>query len=367
MVAARFPPFVGGIETHVKEVAKRMVARGHAVTVLTADPGNTLARRECVDGIDVLRVRSVPRGKDWCLAPGIFHHVRALSNTRASDIVHVQGFHTLSAPLAMLGAVNAAVPFVLTFHSGGHSSRVRNGLRRPQAYALAPLARRADALVAVSRYEADRFSTLMGIDRGRFTVVPNGASLPRPSECAVDAAADRPLIVSLGRLERYKGHHRAIAAFALLRQQMPDARLRILGEGPYLSSLREIASRYGVADAVEIGAVPAADRDAMASILSQASLVVLLSDYEAHPVAVMEALSLQRRVLATHTSGFCELADLGLIKTVALSASPQQIAEAMAGEMALAGNVVSTPLPDWDECTSQLLSIYRRARAGAIR
>jgi hypothetical protein len=39
------------------------------------------------------------------------------------------------------------------------------------------------------------------------------------------------------------------------------------------------------------------DRMGMATVLARAALVVLLSDYEAHPVAVMEALTLGRRVL----------------------------------------------------------------------
>ena len=38
LVSHKFPPFMGGIETHTFEVGKRMAAGGHAVTVLTADP-----------------------------------------------------------------------------------------------------------------------------------------------------------------------------------------------------------------------------------------------------------------------------------------------------------------------------------------
>jgi hypothetical protein len=38
MVLARYSPYVGGTETHVHEVAKRMKTAGHDVTVLTTDP-----------------------------------------------------------------------------------------------------------------------------------------------------------------------------------------------------------------------------------------------------------------------------------------------------------------------------------------
>lgn len=35
MVAARYAPYVGGVETHVHEVSTRLVVLGHQVTVLT--------------------------------------------------------------------------------------------------------------------------------------------------------------------------------------------------------------------------------------------------------------------------------------------------------------------------------------------
>ena len=362
MVAARYFPLSGGIETHVHEVGSRLAAQGNDVTVLTADPQGTLSPEETIGGMRVVRMRARPSGTDWCLAPGILRYL-ADPATRP-DVVHVQGYHTFSAPLGMLGAVRARVPFVLTFHSGGHSSGLRRAVRSPQAALLAPLARRAALLIGVSRFEADHFSRLMRIPRERFTVVPNGAGLP-----AVAAAPTRaeggPLVISLGRLERYKGHHRALEAFAVLRRSLPAARLRILGSGPYEGELRRLVERLGLGDAVEIGAIPAAERGAMATTIAGASLVVLLSDYEAHPIAVIEALSLGRRVVTTDTSGFRELAEEGLVRAVPLDAPATEVAAAMAAEIAQADTVAGpVVLSDWDACAGRLASLYRAVVAG---
>ena len=116
----------------------------------------------------------------------------------------------------------------------------------------------------------------------------------RPPGETPDHTPDYTLIISLGRLERYKGHQHMINALPKIREQRPDARLLILGAGSYASSLRKLAQKAGVAEHIEIRAIPAGDRQAMAETLFQASLVALMSEYEAHPVAVMEALSLQR-------------------------------------------------------------------------
>ncbi len=130
MVAARYFPFSGGIETHIHEVGSRLAQQGSEVTVLTADPNGTLPPEEQVAGMRVRRVRARPAGTDWCFAPDIYRHIT--DPALRPDVVHVQGYHTFSAPLGMLGAIRARVPFVLTFHSGGHSSRLRNAVRRIQ-------------------------------------------------------------------------------------------------------------------------------------------------------------------------------------------------------------------------------------------
>ncbi|MGO9332875.1 MAG: glycosyltransferase [Acidimicrobiales bacterium] len=51
-----------------------------------------------------------------------------------------------------------------------------------------------------------------------------------------------------------------------------------------------------------------------------------MSDCEANPVAVMEALALGRMVVAADTSGLSELASEGLATAVAPKASPRELA-----------------------------------------
>lgn len=364
MAAARYLPFTGGIETHINEVGPRMVERGHSVTVLTADPTGRLPPEERVRGMAVVRVPASGRAGDACLAPDFYRRLAAgrggAPADRPWDVVHVQGYHTLSAPFAMLGALRARVPFVLTFHSGGHSSRLRTALRGLHQRALGPLAGRAARLVGVSQFEADHFSRIMGIPRLRFTVVPNGAALPAPDADA-SREGDGPLVVSLGRLERYKGHHRAIQAFARLLPQHPGASLRIVGEGPYEARLRDLIARLGLNERVAIGAIPPGERSGMASLLARADLVVLLSDYEAHPVAVMEALSLGRPMVTSDTSGFRELAAQGLVRAVPLDASPDRTAAVMAEAIRAGAVEAPVALPSWDACTDRLLALYRAA------
>jgi glycosyltransferase involved in cell wall biosynthesis len=357
MVSARYLPHMGGTEAHVHEVSRRLAALGHAVTVLTTDPKGNLPTEQKTGGVRILRVPARPADSDTYWAPGIY---RKLVEGEW-DLVHIQGYHTFVAPFGMLAAIRKRVPFILTFHSGGHSSPLRKRLRKLQWTALSPLARHAAQLIGVCEFEADLFAKAMGVPRNRFVVVPNGAQLPaRPR---ADRTEDPRLIISIGRLEKYKGHHLAIAAMQKLLWRFPDLHLRVLGRGPYEAQLRALVRKLRLDRHVTIEAIPPSEREALASQLSQAALVVLLSEYEAHPVAVMEALSLRRKVLTSDTSGFRELAAKGLIRSVSLESTTIEIAAAIADALLAPPPSVAFDLPSWEDCAARLDDIYK----GVIR
>jgi glycosyltransferase involved in cell wall biosynthesis len=352
MVAARCYPFIGGIETHIQEVGPRLVARGHAIEVLTTDPSGKLPLEQEVRGMHVQRVAAWPRELDLYVSPGVYTAIRR----GAWDLIHFQGYSTFVVPIGLLAAVRGDLPFILTFHSGGHSSRLRNAVRGTQHALLRPLVARAARLIGVSEFEANFFSARMGVPRERFVVIPNGAAMPAASP---GVKVDPNLIVSGGRLERYKGHHRAIAALPELIRRVPDARLHIVGTGPYERELRRLVATLGLEERVTIGAIPGSERQRMADLLASAGLFVLFSEYEAHPVALMEALSLRRPALVTDTSGLGELAAKGLCRAIARNADPRALAAAMAEEMEAQREVPDLALPDWDACAQALSDVYR--------
>lgn len=357
LVAARYLPYMGGLETHVYEVGQRLARAGVEVTILTTDVSGRLPDIEESEGVRIRRVRAWPANKDYYFAPGIY---RFITHGRW-DLVHCQGYHNLVPPLAMLAAWRANIPFVLTFHSGGDVSRLHRALRGLQWSMLRPLLLRAQKLIAVSEFEAGFFRERLRLPAESFVVIPNGAHLPHafePAE-AVDQTGDGPLIVSIGRLERYKGHQRVVAALPKLLEQVPDAQVRIVGAGPYESTLQKMARRLGVAERVEIQAVPSGDRRSMAELIARADLVTLLSEYESQGLAVMEALTLGRPVLIAATSALQELADRGLAHAVPLESTPEEVATAVASQLRQPLVPQNVALPTWDACAASLLALYQ--------
>jgi glycosyltransferase involved in cell wall biosynthesis len=353
-VTARYFPFAGGIQTHVYEVSRRLAQAGLEVTVLTTDPTGALPlAEESEEGVRVQRVRAWPANRDYYLAPALPGFI-----TRGDwDLVHIQGVHTLVPPLAMVAARRASIPYIVSFHTGGHSSPLRNRVRNLQWAVLRPLLVRAARLVAVSNFEAEFFQRTLRAPESKFLVVPNGAQLPEPT-AHVSGSPDEPLVVSVGRLERYKGHHRVIQALPALLSHYPDLRLRVVGSGPYEPELRQMVQDLGLSEHVEIGSIPATDREGMVSLLARATLVTLLSDYEAHPISVLEALAMERPVLVTMTSGLQELAERGLAYGIPLESSTEEVVAAMLQQLRQPMRPGKVSLPTWEDCAGDLARLY---------
>jgi glycosyltransferase involved in cell wall biosynthesis len=361
MVCPRYLPDVGGTEMHVREVARRLSALGSfEITVLATDRSRRLPRQEVIEGIPVLRVPSWPRRRDYYLAPGI----AAVIRPRSWDLVHCQGIHTPVPLLAMISARRAGIPYLVTFHTGGHSSRLRNAMRTTQWRLAGPLLRNAVSLIAVSRSEAAALARHARLGDKRVIVIRNGGVLPPPRS---GAAAIPGRIISSGRLERYKGHHRVIEALPHVVREIPEAHLLILGSGPYESNLYELARHLGVSDRVSIRSMAPADRQGMATALAESSVVAALSDYEAHPVAVMEALCVARPVVGYDIAGVGELVAEGWVRGVPHGAPAAAVARELVKAMSSPSSVDRVQLPSWDLCANQLAHIYLSSLRGPPR
>jgi glycosyltransferase involved in cell wall biosynthesis len=354
MVTPRNPLGQGGVERHVKEVARRMAAAGTDVEVLCAEPGGRSLAEQRDDGVVIRSVRAWPAKHDLYLAPRIWREMAR----DPWDIVHVQSYHTFVAPLAMLRALTLGIPYMVTFHGGGHSSRLRNRVRRVQRRILRPLLARAERLVAVARFEIDTYSRELGLPREKFVLIPNGTDLAFADSTNNQRAGEPGLLASIGRLERYKGHHRVIAALPHVLERQPDARLLVVGTGPYEGALRRKAAKLGIEDRVEFTSIAADDSDGMAALLQRPSLVVLLSEFETHPLVALEAAAAGRRLLVADRGGLAELAQDGFARAISPDESPHAVGQAILEELSRPPRSEAPPLTTWDDCASALLELY---------
>ncbi|MDQ3454585.1 MAG: glycosyltransferase, partial [Actinomycetota bacterium] len=181
----------------------------------------------------------------------------------------------------------------------------------------------------------------------------------------------RRLICSLGRLERYKGHHRLIAALPELHRRDPSIRLVLLGTGDYRTRLESQVDRLGLRHLVEFRSSAIDRREEISTLLAQASLVVSLSEYESQGVAVLEALAVGSPVLVNDSTAFRQLGAAGLVSVVPPNCSSHALAEIVLHCLQEESVVPPQVPPTWEATTDALEALYelvvQRARRNRER
>ncbi|MFF4160416.1 GT4 family glycosyltransferase PelF [Streptomyces sp. NPDC001678] len=126
---------------------------------------------------------------------------------------------------------------------------------------------------------------------------------------------DLPTLSWAGRVDPIKGLETLIRAFAIVRKEIPDARLRLFGGTPrggegYRTACEGLAAELGVADAVTFEGRVDDIRDAYAA----GNVVMLSSISEGFPFTLIEAMSCGRATVSTDVGGVREaVGDSGLV------------------------------------------------------
>ena len=162
---------------------------------------------------------------------------------------------------------------------------------------------KADAIVCQSDYMLEDLARSAGLSRDKLFRIYNPVDLQRITELSLNRSnpycGDGPHLLAVGRLAREKGYDVLLDAMALVHQAIPHAQLTILGTGPLRETLLAQRNRLGLTEVVRfIGFEPNPY-----PYFRHADLFVLSSRYEGFPNALLEALVLGTRAIATDCPG----------------------------------------------------------------
>lgn len=171
-------------------------------------------------------------------------------------------------------------------------------------------------IIANAERLRDVLVTELGVPAARVAVVPNGVDVERFSpEGRAEAVA--PLILCVARRAPIKDLPTLVEAFRLLRADMPEARLRIIGDGPVeLTAAENLELCPGSSD--------------VRAALSEAWVFALSSLNEGAPNAVLEAMASAVPVVATNCGGVPEIVVEGHTGLLVPPRDPQALAKALA-------------------------------------
>lgn len=286
------PEGLGGAEDLLASLIAEGVRRGDQQLVLqpfAAHSGTTEIAAAVAPvparGFPVSSLRSVPALRRW-----LAREIR----TFAPDVVHAHLFHAILAVASL--PRRAGVSNVLTHHHGGLLLQQE---RRLDATLDRLAGSRFDVAVAVSDAVQGLLLDTYRWPADRVQVIRNGWS-GHPLPHVPDA---RPTLLTVGNLRREKGHDTLLTAFSLVLEDVPDARLVLVGDGPQRDALHRRASELHVESSVEwAGFAPD-----VWPFLARAWLFALPSFEETGGIAALEAMAAGLPVVASRVGGLPEV------------------------------------------------------------
>jgi glycosyltransferase involved in cell wall biosynthesis len=348
-VCPRYFPSIGGVETHVREISKRLLAKGFDVEILATDPSLSCPRSSIEEG---LRLQSFPV---WAPDQSFFFsgHLMSYLKKHSSEyaIIHAHNLHALPAFYSAFSKASNRLVLTPHYHGTGHTlgRSIAHVLSRPL---MISAVRRADLVVCVSNYEADLVRRKLRVSNDKIRVVPNGLDLKEFAGSEKSAKNDG-LLLYVGRLEKYKGAQYIIRCLKFLE---PEYHLVVVGDGPYKSDLVRLAEREGVTSRVRI--LAGLSRPELLRLYRSASVFLQLSEREAYGITVAEALASATPCIVRQTSALSEWVD-GVncfgIGDPGLSINLAKLVK-IAGE----SRVTSPRITDWDVVTDKLAEAYVR-------
>jgi len=336
-----FPPFfVGGLGTYAFEMARRFARMGHSVTVFSKNPGDAITR-DLYEGVEVHRplvtdmvdllplivpgdIKQWPTASQNYFADVFIHNLLSATKSinlltrmdkRNFDIIVAHDWLDAIAGIICKKALRK--PFVFHLHST-EQGRVTDG--SPTVKNLEKLVGTiADVIITVSYAMRDHLISL-GYDEKKIQVVPNGVDEKKYNPGSRKFSHDKitkfrekigvgtdPMILFIGRLTWVKGADTLVRAMPMILNEVPNAKLVILGKGDQEEMIKHLIGHLGIQNNVKTYFEYVDEKERLL-YYAACNIAVFPSKYEPFGIVCTEAMSMEKPVIvgAKGISGFRE-------------------------------------------------------------
>jgi glycosyltransferase involved in cell wall biosynthesis len=360
---------MGGSESLAYQFAKRLADRGHDVRVVCGQSFDDRPRyppRRVEDGVEVLRVK--PRGGflgTIADASGFFDllptdELRRHAEDR--DLIHNVGREYLDSSLAVGAELDLPVVLTPLAHVGQF-----HGGDAPEDFERY---RRASAITTMTDWERSWY-TQHGIDPYRVVTTGMGPNSARSRDGAAFRARNGiplgvPIVLYIGRRERYKGFVHLLDAAELVWRTHPDARFVFIGMRGYYGAVVDEFARYTDERIVEIENASAAERSAA---LDACDVCAIPSQHETFGLVYLEAWLHEKPVIGGDIPAVREVIAHGKdglvvpqrVNDIASAISALLADAELRARMGRAGAAKIAERWEWDRVMDRVETAYERA------
>ena len=320
---------MGGLERLAVDLAYCQLAEGHQPFIYCLTPPGRIAAEAAARGVNV-RSFEKPEGPHFST---VWKIVKQLRRDRP-DVMHTHNH--LVHHYGVLAGLLAGVPvlvntrhraeFRLVNEPAGSKMTTESPDKKSDLIFRATLPW-VGSVVLISEATRQFFVKYRGVPAAKTRVILNGANLDKFLSAPAHPGSLLPRVRFgiAARMVQEKDHFTLLRAFAPVAAEIPQAELRIAGDGPLRGRLESFAQELNLTDRVTfLGALPDTPQ-----FLSQLDVFVLSSLNEGLPLALLEAMAAGLPVVSTRAGGVEEAAADGQNAYLSAPGDSNGLAEAM--------------------------------------
>lgn len=309
VISHEYPPIGGGGANACYYLTNGFARRGHKVTIITSNY-NGLPEREAILGVQIIRVNSLRRYKEYCSFKEMLSFImkaelvaEKLMKQEKYDVCQIF-FGIPSGPIGYILKKKYKVPYLIRFGGGdipGFQERFTK-IYKLIAPAIRVIWKNADCLVANS--EGLKQLAYNFYKKKEVKIITNGVDTEYFTPKVTKAEEIRILFVS--RLIERKGLQFIIPKLNEIQREVEQAvKLTIVGDGPYREELVRLSKEYNVEKMISFEGQK--DKKDILQYYQNADVFILPSKKEGMPNVVLEAMACGLPIVMTPCEGSMEI------------------------------------------------------------
>ncbi|MGI6377797.1 MAG: glycosyltransferase [Bacilli bacterium] len=352
-----FYPSVGGTETVVQKLASQL-AKTNEVTVFC--PASKKADDQNFN-FKIVRAKATALSEnDLYALPGLDSKFKKKLQDSDLDIIHC---HTVSkmAGVGIKLAKKRNIPCVATIHtkfktcykSVSHSNLIANIMTKN----LVRLINKASLVTTVSHNMKEE---LEGYGyKKEIKIINNGIDIEKIINTQKNKQAlTKPLLIYVGRIEKYKNLDFSLKALKILKEQEMPFEFWLVGRGSKEKHYQKLINKLGLQDRCFLKGLM--KQDELRKLFKQATLQLFPSTFDSDGLSVSEAMAYGTPSLVLKNTGASEKiidGENGFTAENDINAYAKRISEILSNENLL-NNIKNHKLKTWEEIANEYLNLY---------
>lgn len=301
-------PDIGGVNTLLKNILEDLSNNDSIVTILTTNP-HKLNDNEIINKVNIIRINSPLYIRLYGFSPEIgFYLLKHLEKDLCSDLIHIQGYHSLlSLEIALICRIKK-IPFVFSPHFSPQGQNLKFGkvffkIYKPVGGLIFKWAQR---IICASQFEANTIKNEFRIKNETIEVIPHGVE---KLELRTRKHNNKKVsLLFVGVLLELKGVQYLLHTVHYLKNHCKkDISLTIVGSGEYEPILKKLS--YDLSIEEQVIWYSNLFGEELYTKYKEADVLLLLSRSENYGIVIAEALALGTPCIVSKTTALNEFLD----------------------------------------------------------